>query len=57
VPVLVYDTLTSLKPDIAFTDVGILLHPGQGLRVTTSSGGLPGLVRFDVRKSAKYPYL
>lgn len=57
VPCFVHDLLTVSKPDIAFADVGILLHPRQGLLVEVDGGGLPGVVRFDVRKGARYPYL
>lgn len=57
IPCFVHDLLTVDKPDIAFADVGILLHPRQGLLVTVDGGGLPGVVRFDVRKGARYPYL
>lgn len=57
VPVFVYDALTSSQPDIAVLDFDVLLHPQQALLVSTSGGGLSGLVRFDVRKAASYPYL
>jgi hypothetical protein len=56
IPVFVWDQLTSARPDISVSDVGILLLPQQALYVTTSGGGLPGVVRFDVRKDASYPY-
>jgi hypothetical protein len=56
IPVFVWDQLTSAKPNIAFSDVGIILHQNQALKVITTSN-LPGVVRFDVRKGARYPYL
>lgn len=56
VPVYVYNGLTTARPDTAFSDLGILIQPRQALKVVTS-GSFPGLVRFDVRKSARYPYL
>ena len=55
IPVFVWNQLTPLRPDISFSDVGILLHPLQALTVATSSA-LTGVARFDVRKSAGYPF-
>lgn len=55
IPVFVWDQLTPLRPDIAFSDVGIILHPLQALQVVTSSA-MTGIARFDVRKSAGYPF-
>jgi hypothetical protein len=55
VPVFVWGQLTASKPDIAFSDAALLLHPYQALIVEVT-GGLSGLVRFDVRKTAGYPY-
>jgi hypothetical protein len=57
IPVFVWDGITTTRPDIAFSDVGIILHPAQALRVVVNGGGLPGVVRFDVRKGGRYPYL
>lgn len=55
IPVFVWEQLTTSRPDVAFSDVGIILHPFQALTVTVT-GGLTGVVRFDVRKTAGYPY-
>jgi len=55
IPVFVWNQLTPTRPDISFSDVGILLHPLQALTVSTSTA-LTGVVRFDVRKSAGYPF-
>lgn len=56
IPVFAWDHLTSTNPDIAFSDVGIIVHQNQALKVVTPST-LAGTVRFDVRKGARYPYL
>lgn len=56
IPVFVWDQLTTAKPDIAFSDVGIILQPQQAILVVTSTP-MGGVVRLDVRKSARYPYL
>lgn len=55
IPVFVWDQLTATRPDISFSDVGIILHPLQALTVSTSTA-LTGVARFDVRKSAGYPF-
>ena len=48
VPVFVWSSLTSARPDIAVAEPGLSLLPMQALQVTTSGGGLSGLVRFEV---------
>lgn len=55
IPVFVWDSLTVARPDAAFSGEAILLHPKQAL-VVAVTGGLNGVVRFDVRKTAGYPY-
>lgn len=56
IPNYVWPGITALAPDIAYSDNNLYLHPRQALRVVTSGGGLPGIVRFDVRKTSGYPY-
>lgn len=51
VPVFVWSSLTSVRPDIAFTGENIILHPYQALSVVVT-GGLSGVVRFDARRAA-----
>lgn len=55
IPVFVWANLTNSRPDIAFSDVGIILHPQQALKVTVTNN-LTGVARFDLRKTAGYPY-
>lgn len=55
VPIFVWENLSTARPDIAFSDVGIILHPFQALTVAAPET-VPGLVRFDVRRTAGYPY-
>lgn len=55
IPVFVWEHLSTARPDVAFSDVGIIVHPFQALSVATT-GALTGVVRFDVRKTAGYPY-
>jgi len=56
IPNYVWPAITSTEPDIAYSDGNLYLHPRQALRVMTSGGGLPGIVRFDVRRVSGYPY-
>jgi hypothetical protein len=55
IPVFVWNNLTSARPDIAFSDVGIILQPQQALLVSVTNN-LTGVARFDLRKTAGYPY-
>lgn len=61
IPFYVHDQLTTARPDIAVSDVRIVLHPLQAVRVVTypvgGGAGLQGLVRLDVRREANFPYL
>lgn len=56
IPVFVWEDITSTRPDTAYSGARIYLQPRQALRVTTSGGGLPGIVRFDAQRMAGYPY-
>jgi hypothetical protein len=53
VPIFVWSSLTTARPDIAVAEPGISLLPMQALQVTTSGGGLTGLVRFEVDGGAR----
>lgn len=55
IPVFVWDLLTVSRPDIAIADMAVALHPQQALRVSTNTP-LTGVVRFDVRRLAGYPF-
>jgi hypothetical protein len=55
VPIFVYNGLTPAAPDIAYTDVKQLIHPGQGLLVETSTP-LDGMFNFDVMRAGEFPY-
>lgn len=55
VGLFVYDGLTPAAPDISYTDVRQLLHPGQGLLVTTSAP-MTGFFNFDVMRAGEFPY-
>jgi hypothetical protein len=51
----VFNGLTPSAPDIAYTDVKQLIHPGQGILVTTSAP-LTGFFNIDVTRAAEFPY-
>lgn len=51
-----YDTLTPTTPDIAVSDVRILLPRGWCFLVVTDIA-LAGTVRLDMRREANFPYL
>ena len=55
IPVFVWNNLTTSRPDISFSDVGIILQPQQALLVAVTNN-LTGVARFDLRKTAGYPY-
>ena len=55
VPIFVYSNLQTSAPDIAYTDVRQVIHPGQGLLVT-SSGPSIGFFNLDVTRAADFPY-
>lgn len=48
-PVFVYENLTTARPDIAISDIEVLVPPRWALQVVTSSA-LVGIVRMDVRR-------
>lgn len=56
IPNYVWEGITAARPDIAYSDNNLYLHPYQALRVLTSGPGLSGVVRFDARKVSGYPY-
>ena len=56
IPNFVWESITASRPDIAYADNNLYLHPRQALRVITSGGGLSGIVRFDARRTGGYPY-
>lgn len=51
----VFGGLTPSAIDISYTDVRQIIHPGQGLLVTTSAP-LTGFINFDAMRAAEYPY-
>lgn len=55
VSLFMFDGLTPTAVDIAYTDVKQLIHPGQGILVTTSSP-LAGFFNIDVMRAAEFPY-
>lgn len=55
VNLFVHAGLTPSAPDIAYTDVKQLIHPGQGLLITTSAP-LAGFFNIDVMRAAQFPY-
>lgn len=55
VPIFVYPNLQTSAPDISYTDVRQVVHPGQGLLVSLSGAGV-GIFNFDVTRAADFPY-
>lgn len=55
IPIFVYSGLTTSAPDIAYTDVRQVFHPGQALVVETSVA-TPGIFNFDLMRAAEFPY-
>jgi hypothetical protein len=55
VGIFVFSGLTPSAVDIAYTDVKQLVHPGQGLLITTSAP-LTGFFNIDVMRAAEFPY-
>lgn len=56
IPIYVWDFLTGDKPDIAYTSVEQIIHPGQAVLITTTGGGFGGIVELDVQRAAEFPY-
>ena len=56
VPFFVWDDIDVTKPDISTSDVRVILHPYQAIKVSCLPA-FSGLVRIDVRKEANFPYL
>jgi hypothetical protein len=56
VTVFHYASLTSSSPDIAVSDVRILLPKNYAMLVITDVA-MPGIVRLDARREANFPYL
>lgn len=55
VSLFTFGGLTPSAVDIAYTDVKQLIHPGQGILVTTSAP-LAGFFNIDVMRAAEFPY-
>jgi hypothetical protein len=55
VNLFIFGGLTPSAVDIAYTDVKQLIHPGQGILVTTSAP-LAGFFNIDVMRAAEFPY-
>jgi hypothetical protein len=55
VPIFVYSQLQTSAPDVAYTDVRQVIHPGQGILVS-STGPTQGFFNIDVTRAADFPY-